>query len=206
MNKPTTVVVVLSLLAACGKKAEYGADSSKGAGNTAAAQPAVGASATGASTSASASNASLTDPQIVYILDQANVGDSARGRLAETKGTSADVKNFGKLMAGEHHMLRREGQQLAKKLNVTPQAPPNDQSEAQAKTEMDSLTSMPKGKAWDKAYIDYEVTYHQAVIQTATRALDAAQNPQLKDLIKKAAPVLQKHLTRAEQIQKKLGS
>lgn len=189
-------------LAACGKKDQNADTSAVGSGATAQAAPAPTA---GSSTGASA-NATLSDPNIVYILDQANASDSARGRLAETKGTSTDVKNFGRLMVGEHHALRQQGQQLAKKLNVTPQAPPNDQSEAQAKTEMDSLNAVAKGKAWDKAYIDYEVNYHQAVLQTATKALDAAQNQELKDLIKKAAPVIQKHLDAAKKIQQKLGS
>ena len=196
--------VVWMSLAACGKKDQRADTSAVGSGATASAAPAAG-STTGASANAGAS-ATLSDPNIVAILDQANAADSARGRLAETKATSADVKNFGRLMVGEHHALRQQGQQLAKKLNVTPQAPPNDQSEAQAKTEMDSLNAMPKGKAWDKAYIDYEVNYHQQVLQTATKALDAAQNQELKDLIKKAAPVIQKHLDRAKQIQQKLGS
>jgi len=187
-------------LAACGKKDQNADTSAVGSGATASAAPAAGSS-TGAS-----ANATLSDPNIVYILDQANAADSARGRLAETKGTSTDVKNFGRLMVGEHHALRQQGQQLAKKLNVTPQAPPNDQSEAQAKTEMDSLNAMPKGKAWDKAYIDYEVNYHQALMQTATKALDAAQNQELKDLIKKAAPVVQKHIDEAKKVQQKLGS
>jgi len=187
-------------LAACGKKDQNADTSAVGSGATASAAPAAGSS-TGAS-----ANATLSDPNIVYILDQANAADSARGRLAETKGTSTDVKNFGRLMVGEHHALRQQGQQLAKKLNVTPQAPPNDQSEAQAKTEMDSLNAMAKGKAWDKAYIDYEVNYHQALMQTATKALDAAQNQELKDLIKKAAPVVQKHIDEAKKVQQKLGS
>jgi putative membrane protein len=65
---------------------------------------------------------------------------------------------------------------------------------------------MPKGKAWDKAYIDFEVGYHQAVIETATKALGAAQNQELKALIQKAAPILQHHLDRAKEIQGKLGS
>ena len=198
-----TIPVGVLVIASCAKKESYTDTTAARAGATTAATSA-GASAS-AATGTSAGAATLTDPNIVYILDQANGADSARGRLAETKGTSADVKSFGKLMVGEHHALRQAGQQLAKKLNVTPQAPPNDQSEAQAKSEMDSLTAMPKGKAWDKAYIDYEVTYHQAVLQTATKALDAAQNPELKDLIKKAAPVIQKHLDRAKQIQQKLG-
>lgn len=197
----------LTLTVACGKKENYGAggdSAARGAGNTAAAAPSAAGSS--ASATASSGNASLSDPNIVYILDQANASDSARGRLAETKGTSPSVKNFGKLMVGEHHALRQAGQQLAKKLNVTPQAPSGDQSEAQAKTELDSLNAMPKGKAWDKAYIDYEVNYHQQLQQTATKALDAAQNQELKDLIKKAAPVVQKHLDHAKQVQQKLGS
>lgn len=194
--------VVWMSLAACGKKDQRADTSAVGSGATASA-PAAGSTTGAANAGASAT---LSDPNIVAILDQANAADSARGRLAETKATSADVKNFGRLMVGEHHALRQQGQQLAKKLNVTPQPPPNDQSEAQAKTEMDSLNAMPKGKAWDKAYIDYEVNYHQQVLQTATKALDAAQNQELKDLIKKAAPVIQKHLDRAKQIQQKLGS
>ena len=198
--------VVWLSLTACGKKDQRADTSAVGSGATASAAPAPTAgSTTGASANAGAS-ATLSDPNIVAILDQANAADSARGHLAATKATSVDVKNFGRLMVGEHHALRQQGQQLAKKLNVTPQPPPNDQSEAQAKTEMDSLNAMPKGKAWDKAYIDYEVTYHQAVLQTATKALDAAQNQELKELIKKAAPVIQKHLDRAKQIQQKLGS
>jgi putative membrane protein len=197
--------VLTVAVAACAKK-ENAADSAR-ADTGMAAAPANPAMPSGDTTANAATAAGgLTDANIVYILDQANASDSARGRLAETKATSADVKAFGRLMVGEHHSLRAQGQQLAKKLNVTPQAPAGDQSEAQAKAEMDSLDAMAKGKAWDKAYIDYEVNYHQAVIETATKALGAAQNQELKDLIQKAAPILQHHLDRAKEIQGKLGS
>jgi predicted outer membrane protein len=37
---------------------------------------------------------------------------------------------------------------------------------------MDKLQSTPKGKDWDKAYIDYEVGYHKALLETATKALE----------------------------------
>lgn len=201
-----SLLVVAGLTVACSKSentagTDTGAAAASGMAATAGAS--TGATATPAgSTSAPA----LTDANIAWILDQASVGDSSRGKLAETKGTSADVRNFGKLMMGEHHMLRVEGQALVKKLGVTPTAPAGDSSEAQAKAEMDSLNAMPKGAAWDKAYIGYEVGYHQAVINTATKALDVAQNDSLKALIKKAAPVLQHHLERAQEIQKKLGS
>lgn len=199
------VLLATSALAGC-KGKDNGAASDTASAMAPSPAPSGTTSAVGASGASTAGAAALTDPNIVYILDQANASDSARGKLAETKGTSADVKNFGRLMVGEHHALRAQGQQLAKKLNVTPQAPSGDQSEAQAKQEMDSLNAMQKGAAWDRAYIDYEVTYHQQVLQTATKALDAAQNQELKELIRKAAPVIQHHLDRAQQIQKKLGT
>jgi hypothetical protein len=50
------------------------------------------------------------------------------------------------------------------------------------------------------------VNYHQAEIETAPKALGVAQNQELKDLIQKAAPILQHHLDRAKEIQGKLGS
>jgi putative membrane protein len=153
-----------------------------------------------------AANISITDPSIVYILDQANAADSARGRLAATKGTSADVKQFGRLMAGEHHALRAEGVQLAKQLGVTQQAPPDDKSISQARTEMAKLKAMPRGKSWDKSYIAYEVNYHQGILQGAGGLLDAAQNQQLKDLLNQSGAVVQKHLDLAKTIQQKLGS
>jgi predicted outer membrane protein len=54
------------------------------------------------------------------------------------------------------------------------------------------------------SYIDNEVTYHKAVLETATNAMNAAQNAELKNLIQKAAPAIQAHLDMAQSIQGKL--
>jgi putative membrane protein len=146
----------------------------------------------------------LTDANIVYILDNANMLDSAAGSVAAKKGTSADVREFGKRMMRDHHSLRKQGQDLAKKLGVTPTAPANDDSKAQYDKTMSTLNGAAKGKDFDKAYIDNEVTYHQAVLQTATNAMNAAQNAELKNLIQKAAPAIQAHLDLAKSIQGKM--
>jgi putative membrane protein len=148
--------------------------------------------------------AALSDANIVYILDNANMFDSAAGSIAATKGTSADVRDFGKTMMREHHSLRKQGEDLAKKLGVTPEAPANDDSKASYDKTMSILNSAAKGKDFDKAYIDNEVTHHQAVLQTVTTAMRAAQNAELKNLIQKAAPAIQAHLDRAKSIQAKM--
>jgi putative membrane protein len=146
----------------------------------------------------------LTDANIVYILDKANMLDSAGGAIAAKKGTSSDVRAFGKEMMRDHHKLRADGQALAKKLGVTPEAPANDDSQAQFDKTMALYNGAAKGKDFDKAYIDNEVTYHTAVLQTATAAMAAAQNPELKNFIQKAAPAIQAHLDNAKSIQAKM--
>jgi putative membrane protein len=151
-------------------------------------------------------SARLTDANIAALLDEANAGDSATGNLATTRGTKADVKAFGKLMMNDHHAMRKQGQDLATKLNVTPTPPANDSLPAKAKAEQDNLTAMDKGAGWDKAYIDGEVEGHQMVLRLIDQAQAAAQAPELKDLLSKARPNIETHLKRAQDIQAKLGA
>jgi putative membrane protein len=147
----------------------------------------------------------LTDANIVALLDEANQADSAAGAYALGKATNPDVKAFAKLMMGEHHALRAQGQQLAQRLKVTPQPPANDPVQAAATSEMAALRAAPKGPQFDRTYIDQEVAIHKAVLDLAEKAHESAQNQELKALIEQAKPVIEKHRDRAEEIQKKLG-
>lgn len=148
--------------------------------------------------------ASLTDANIVYLLDRANMMDSATGSVAATKGTSAEVRDFGKRMMRDHHQLRQQGADLAKKLSVTPAPPANDTTQAHMDKVMSNLNGAAKGMDFDKTYIDSEVETHKAVLEMATNAMNQAQNAELKNLIQKAAPLLQAHLDAAEAIQRNL--
>lgn len=146
----------------------------------------------------------LSDANIVYILDAANRVDSAAGSIAATKGTNAEVREYGTTMARDHHQLRQQGQDLATKLGVTPAAPPGDTAQAHFDKTMAMLNGAAKGRDFDKAYMDHEVAYHKVVLETATAAMAAAQNAELKNLIQKAAPVIQGHLDRAQSVQANL--
>jgi putative membrane protein len=147
----------------------------------------------------------LSDANIVALLDEANMADSASGAYALGKATSPDVKTFAKLMMGEHHSLRVQGQQLARKLNLTPEPPADDPLKPAAASEMAALRAAPKGAQFDRTYIEQEIGIHKAVLDLAEKAHGAAQNGELKKLIEQAKPVIEKHLDRAEEIQKKLG-
>ncbi|HKU60557.1 MAG TPA: DUF4142 domain-containing protein [Gemmatimonadales bacterium] len=159
---------------------------------------------TAGTTSAAAPSSDLSDANIVALLDHANAADSTAGALAATKATNPQVKQFAKLMMSEHHALRKQGADLAKKLNLTPEPPANDPVTPLAQQETQALQSAPKGAEFDKTYIDQEVGAHQAVLDLAGKAHDEADNAELKALIEKAKPVIEKHLDMAKKLQQKL--
>ena len=154
---------------------------------------------------ATATNVAYTDPNIVALLDEVNKADSAAGAFALGKAADPGVKSFAKMMMGEHHALRVQGQTLAKKLKVTPEPPTDDPVKTAGTSEMDSLRAAGKGAAFDKVYIDQEVAIHKAVLDLADKAYGDTQTAELKALIEKAKPTIQKHLDRAEELQKNLG-
>jgi putative membrane protein len=192
------LVTLAALIAGCSKR-ETTSDTTR------AQDSAMAATSTAASAPTPAAPA-MTDANIFAVLDAANAADSSDGSVAATKGTSADVKAFGREMVKDHHALRADGQALAKKLNVTPEMPAGDNSATAAAAWHDSLVAMPKGAAFDKAYIDHEVTAHEQVLQKAQASEAAAQNAELKAMIPKAAAKVQEHLDRAKQVQSKLAS
>ena len=193
-SRLAVMALAIAALTACGKK-----DTDNAADTSAASSTAMGAD-----TSAAAASGAWTDPNIVALLDEANMADSANGSIASTKGTASAVRDYGKMMMRDHHTLRAQGAALAKKLNITPQAPSDDPLAPAAQQATNTLNSTAKGKDFDKAYIDGEVDIHKKVLETATKAADQTQNTELKNLIQKAAPLIQAHLTKAESIQKTL--
>jgi putative membrane protein len=63
-----------------------------------------------------------------------------------------------------------------------------------------------KGAAFDKAYIDHEVAYHQQVLDALDKTLiPNAQNAELKALLVKVRPAFVAHLDHAKQLQSSLG-
>jgi putative membrane protein len=146
--------------------------------------------------------AALTDANIMALLDEANRSDSATGAYALPKATSAEVKAFARLMMGEHHALRARGQQLARQLNLTPVAPEPDPLATAALSELAALQGATKMSGFDSTYIAQEIGMHRTVLDLADKAHDAADSPELKKLIEQVRPVIQRHLVRAQQIQK----
>ena len=158
-----------------------------------------------ASASALAQGAGPTDPQIAHIVVTANQIDIDAGKLAESKGMNKDVKAFGKQMVTDHTGVNKQATDLAKKLKVTPEDNPTSQSLKKAADENVAKLKGLSGAAFDKAYIDHEVVYHEQVLDAIDKTLvPNAKNAELKDLIVKVRPAFVGHLEHAKKIQASL--
>ena len=151
-----------------------------------------------------AQSKALDDATIVAIFDAANTYDIEAGALAEKKAKSHDVHEFAEMIQRDHKAVRQQGRDLAASLKVTP-TPPADFPLAKAHADaMAKLRSL-NGTAFDRAFLQNEVDFHNAVINAVTTTLlPATQNAQLKDLETKVAPAFVAHRDRAQSLLDKL--
>lgn len=147
-----------------------------------------------------------TDPQIAAIVATANQVDIDAGKLAESKSRSEDVKAFAQQMITDHSGVNKAAVDLVHKLNVTPED--NATSQGLKRGGDENLANLKKlnGAAFDKAYIDHEVTYHEEVLDALDKTLiPNAQNGELKALLVKVRPAFVAHLDHAKHLQGSLG-
>ena len=146
------------------------------------------------------------DAQIASIVVTANQVDIDAGHLAATRAAKPEVKAFAKQMVTDHTGVNKQAVALVTKLKVTPED--NATSQSLAAGGRDNLANLKtlKGAAFDKAYVDHEVTYHQQVIAAIDQTLiPNAQNAELKALLVSVRPAFVGHLEHAQQIQATLG-
>ena len=153
-----------------------------------------------------ASAQGVNDAQIAAIVVTANQVDIDAGKVAESMGSS-DVKKFGKDMVRDHTGVNKSAVELVTKLKVTPEDNPTAMSLKKGGMENVANLKTLKGKAFDKAYIDHEVAYHEQVIEAMDKTLiPGAKNEELKALLVKVRPAFVSHLAHAKHLQSMMTS
>ena len=159
-----------------------------------------------ASLAVSAHAQTINDAQIASIVVTANQVDIDAGKLASTKSTNKDVQAFAKQMIADHSGVNQQATALVTKLKVTPQDNPTSQSLAKGGKDNIAKLNTLSGAAFDKAYVDHEVDYHQAVLDALDKTLiPSAKNEELKALMVKVRPAFVSHLDHAKHLQAALG-
>jgi predicted outer membrane protein len=156
--------------------------------------------ATGASgaAGATASGAKLSkgDEGILKDMAMANMAEIEGGKLAQSKGQSAEVKAFGQQMIDDHSANLKEVQALAQARGVTLPTEPDSKHKAMA-AKLEKMS----GADFDKAYMKQAgVQDHKTVHSKLMAASKKAKDSEVKALVDKTEPVVAQHLKSAEQM------
>ena len=153
-----------------------------------------------------AQGAGPTDPQIAHIVVTANQVDIDAGKYAKGHTKNKDVQAFAQQMITDHTAVNKQAVALAGKLKVKPEDNPTSQSLKKGGEDNIAALKKLKGKEFDKAYVDHEVVYHQAVLDAIDKTLvPSAKNEELKALIVKVRPAIAAHLEHAKHLQSRMG-
>ena len=142
------------------------------------------------------------DAQIAGIVVAANTVDIDAGNFAQKKTKNAEIKAFAKQMVTDHTGVNKQAVALVTRLKVTPQDSELSKNLKQGGADNLAKLKTLEGKEFDRAYVEHEVVYHQAVIDALDKTLiPNAKNPELKETLVKVRPAFVAHLEHAKHIQ-----
>ena len=149
----------------------------------------------------------LTDPEVAHVAVTANSIDIEMAKLVPSHTRNAAVTKFATTMITDHSAVNGQAVALATKLGVTPKDNAVSQSlqsgAAQARSTLEPL----HGAAFDRAYMDREVAYHQAVLDAIDKVLiPTTENAELRKLLVDVRPAIAMHLELAKQIRSQLSA
>jgi putative membrane protein len=128
---------------------------------------------------------------------QANLAEVETGKLAQSKATRSDLKQFGQKMEQDHGKTLQELQVLAKSKGVPLPDAPDAAHQAQAKQ-----LAGASGKDFDKAYVAHAgVADHKAAKELFEKGAKS-KDPEISAFAKKVLPDIEHHLTMAQDMAK----
>jgi putative membrane protein len=157
------------------------------------AQNSMGQSSMGSDNSGS--HLSASDRKFVSAAAEGGMAEVELGQMAQQKGASDQVKQFGQRMVTDHtkandqlkEVAMKEGIQLPTKLSA---------QDEMTKQRLSKLS----GEQFDKAYMSDMVKDHTKDVADFQRESTSGQDPAVKDFASETLPTLQSHLQEAQQI------
>ena len=132
----------------------------------------------------------LDDHQIAAIITAAHTLDIESGKLAQFKSSSAEVRFFAQRMVADHTAALESLTELITRLGITPRENAISQGlKSSADKNIARLRPL-RGDAFDKEYIDYEIPFHEHMLEMIDNELiHNVKNKQLKGALIKTRPL-----------------
>jgi putative membrane protein len=142
---------------------------------------------------------SVTDDGAEFAVKAASGGmlEVAAGKMAEEKGMSQAVKDFGAMLVKDHTKANEELKSIATSKNINL---PSTMGEEQQK-HIDELAKL-SGKEFDKKFVDMMADDHEDDMDLFEKASKDVKDPDLKSFATQTASVIKGHLERVTTLQK----
>jgi putative membrane protein len=122
------------------------------------------------------------------------------GQLAQSKGNSQQVKDFGAMMVKDHTAANDKLQQLASSKSITlPTTASVGQMASKAKLEVLS------GEAFDKSYVKGQIKAHRDTIALFRKEISSGQDADAKAFASATLPTVRSHLKAINAIASDMG-
>ena len=133
-------------------------------------------------------------------LAEGGISEVEAGKLAESKGSSQAVKDFGAMMVKDHSAANDKLKTLASGEGIDlPTTSSTSQMAAKAKLEVLS------GDSFDKAYIKNQVSAHQQTVALLKKEISSGQDAKAKAFATEVLPTVSGHLKKIEHIASEAG-
>jgi putative membrane protein len=141
------------------------------------------------------------------VLSQIHETDQAEmevGKLAEQKGSTAEVRDFGKTLERDHSTADRKVTAVARELNVQLSPPAKPSSDLEKKQNHDGavkeMLANVSGNTFDRDFLEAMSKDHQHDIEKLTEVMNSTSDPKVKELIAELLPKLKHHQEMAEKL------
>jgi putative membrane protein len=136
------------------------------------------------------------DKSFVKEAAQADATQVELGRLAQEKGSSDAVKEFGKRMVETHTQTAEELKRAAAKASI----PVPAETPRKVKKTGDKLAKL-SGQEFDRAYTKIVLNEHKDGVKTFAREAQAGQSPDVREYASRTLPKLQEERQLAAQLE-----
>jgi putative membrane protein len=125
------------------------------------------------------------------------------GQLAQERGTHADVKEFGAMLARDHQMAADSLRPIAARVNTGGEYAGRPVDHDKHREVIDDLSEL-SGRDFDRKFIEEMIDEHEGDIRELERKAENAADPDLKAWATKTLPKMREHLERAKSIKETL--
>ena len=144
--------------------------------------------------------ASSPDESFYKKAAEAGMAEVAAGHMAQEKGTSADVKEFGAMMVKDHTAANTKLKTLAASKDVKLPDGPGMMNKAKEKK-----ADMKSGDSFDKDYIKGQIAAHEDTIKLLQKEIDSGKDADAQAFAKETLPKVKAHLAKINAIAASAG-